>query len=53
MIQIFKIIHNLNTSGKVVVSGGNCKCWEYDEEIRRGVRYVVPEESVWFAGGEI
>ena len=41
--------------GKVVVLGGNCKCWEYDEEIRRGVRYVVPEESrcVWFAGGEI
>ena len=27
-----------------MVSGGNCKCWEYDEEIRRGVRYVEPEE---------
>ena len=41
--------------GKVVVSSGNCKCWEYEEEIRKGVRYVVLEESrfVWFAGGEI
>ena len=31
-------------------SSGNCKCWECGEEIRRGVRYVVPEESrcVWF-----
>ena len=27
----------------------------FEEEIRKGVRYVVPEESrfVWFAGGEI